>query len=59
MYSTTDPWLPFGTNSEFQWWFGKLIDIRSKAKSYDERYRDLDNSMDMVKRTYRNLILNW
>jgi hypothetical protein len=58
MYSTTDPWLPFGVNNEFQWWW-KIIDIRSKAKSYDERYRDLDNSMDMVKKTYKDLILNF
>lgn len=59
MYSIYDPWLPFWENTDYESGRFRIIDIRSKAKSYDERYLALKESMNEVKTAYRNLIVNW
>jgi hypothetical protein len=58
MYSTTDPWLPFWTNSEFQWWW-KILNTPKRQQSMSWSEIDLWYIKNAVKTAYKDLITNY
>lgn len=57
-YSTTDPWLPFWTNTEYQWWW-KILNTPKKQQSMSWIEIDLWYMRDRVRTAYKNLITNY
>ena len=58
MYSTTDSGLPFGKDNNFNHWH-KFSEPRQRSWTWWTLHNDLYESMQNVKKAYRDLIINY